>query len=228
MDDRPLQMELRIFDGDDRTPCADCHAGCCRSFVVPLTGPDVIRIERATGLSFWDFAARWDDCDGAISRGIVPHFRFDDQPGNRFVIGLLHKPSDAFPGATRCRFLHETLDEGGFGCASANCAIYGNRPVSCRIFPATIDAGGNVRGRSVPEFGRPEAGDAYRLCPRDWDAADFDADQVRRDLARVSDEMQQLHVIAERWNRELRPWTSFPAFLQLLYGGETVPARRAA
>ena len=27
--------------------CLDCHAGCCRSFAVPITGADVLRIERS-------------------------------------------------------------------------------------------------------------------------------------------------------------------------------------
>ncbi|MFQ5734410.1 MAG: YkgJ family cysteine cluster protein [Planctomycetaceae bacterium] len=229
MDDQPLQTELRIYTGEDRTPCSDCRAGCCRSFVVPLTGPDVIRIQRDYGLSFWDFVARWDDPTGEVSRGVTPHFRFEDLPQNRFVIGLLHKTSEAFPTATRCRFLSESVDGEAGGCASAKCSIYAGRPLTCRIVPARLDADGEVGGREVPEFGRPESHEAYRLCPRVWDRDDFDPQQIRRELSQITDEMQQLHLVAECWNRKLRPWTSLPTFLQLLYAADVQnTVRRAA
>ena len=59
-------------------PCQSCHAGCCRSFAVPITGADIVTIERRFGHSFWDFVCRWVDPEGKIARGRVPHFYFAD------------------------------------------------------------------------------------------------------------------------------------------------------
>ena len=62
------------------SPCEDCHAGCCRSFAVPVSGADIMRIENGLGLSFWDFVCRWEDPDGRIALNYAPHFFFEDEP----------------------------------------------------------------------------------------------------------------------------------------------------
>ena len=203
-----MQVELQIFDGD-QTPCSDCDSRCCRAFVVPLTGSDIFRIQSAMGLSLWDFVARWEDPTGEISRGVAPHFRFLDEPQTPFVIGLLHKPSRLEAGTTRCCFLSESVD------SCSHCSIYEHRPRPCRIFPATIDKAGQVCDREL-HVDSPD-GTPTRLCSRRWGGADFDATRVRRDLDLVGDEMQLWQVIADRWNRQLRPWSMFPEFLQLLF-----------
>ena len=89
------------------SPCESCHAGCCRSFAIPLSGADIIRLENGLGLTFWDFACRWADPEGIIAQNYAPHFFFEDEPQTPFVITLIHDESIYFPATTRCRYLVE-------------------------------------------------------------------------------------------------------------------------
>src|SRR5688572_7889481 len=88
--------------------CQTCHAGCCRSFAVPITGADVLRIERQVGLNFWEFACRWADPEGKIARRYAPHFHFEDEPRTPFVLCLRHEASAFHKSTTKCRFLVES------------------------------------------------------------------------------------------------------------------------
>ena len=87
--------------------CESCHAGCCRAFAVPVTGDDILRIERDIGLEFWDFVCRWADKDGQIARNHAPHFHFSDEPQTPFVICLAQEQSLFLGETAKCRFLVE-------------------------------------------------------------------------------------------------------------------------
>ena len=113
--------------------CATCHAGCCRSFVVPLTGADILRIIAQRQLSFWDFACRWADPEGTIALKYAPHFHFRDQPETPFVISLIQEYSSQFPGTTRCKFLAEGPQTSERPLGISQCGIYGERPSACRV-----------------------------------------------------------------------------------------------
>ncbi len=84
-----------------------CHAGCCRSFAVPVTGADILRIQREQQLSFWDFVCRWEDPESKIARNYAPHFHFADEPDTPFVVCLTHTASQSFPETSKCGFLVE-------------------------------------------------------------------------------------------------------------------------
>lgn len=207
----PLELlELPVVnDASSGHPCDGCQSGCCRSFVVPLSLGDIVRIARGTGLSFWDFAVRWDDSEDKIARGQVPHFHFQDEPQTPFVIGLKHVESQTFSGATRCRFLNEAPD-------GACCGVYEHRPMACRIFPAT-SVDDVLKIASIPQFGRPGNDPAYRLCARQWRLDDIDWSEKQAEFDQCRDEMALMRVLAERWNREPGDWLLLPEFLNAIW-----------
>ncbi len=200
------------------SPCTGCHSGCCRAFIVPLTGYDMIRIMTNLELPFWEFVCRYADESGEIAKGIAPHFHFDDDPETPFTIGLLQDASTHFPETQKCQFLkeHEKNDEHPLGVA--NCSIYEDRPMACRLFPARLDEQNEIGIVNIPKFGRAGSNPAYQLCPRDWTTEDIDAEVARRDIGNTATEMQQMHLLAERWNASPRSWLLFPDVIQMVFG----------
>ncbi|MEX0718046.1 MAG: YkgJ family cysteine cluster protein [Planctomycetaceae bacterium] len=209
-------------------PCESCHAGCCRSFAVPLTGADVLRIERDFGLTFWDFACRWADDDGRIARRFAPQFHFRDEPRTPFVICLLHHASRNFPATTRCRFLVECPPDAEHPRGQARCGIHSSRPSACRAFPAKFDDSGLVVLQELPASDRDESTPVYDLCPRPWTPADVDPLDMAADLATANYEMAFFHQLAGLWNRSPGDWETFPAFLRLVYSRRVIAAPPAA
>lgn len=198
--------------------CESCHAGCCRSFAVPLSGADIIGIEKRLKLTFWDFVCRWADPRGKIARGKVPHFHFADDPATPYVICLMHTDSPFRPGTTKCRFLIESPGDEEHPLGKARCGIYNARPGACRIFPTRLDAAGGLGiVCEVPEQVREDANPVYKLCARQWEPADLDAISAVQDLVVARYEFQFFTQVAERWNRSPQAWTVFPDFLRLVY-----------
>lgn len=203
--------------------CATCHAGCCRSFAVPVTGADILRIERDHGLTFWDFACRWADPHGAIARRYAPHFHFRDEPATPFVICLIHVGSSVFPGTTKCQFLEETAPDAEHPRGLGRCSIYGSRPSACRAFPTKLNATSELAViYDVPERGRMHETAAYDLCPRAWEPADFDPISTVQDLVVAKYEMSFFHQLAKMWNKAPRPFELFPDFVRLAYAGRVI------
>lgn len=203
--------------------CEGCHAGCCRSFAVPLTGADIIRIERDQQLTFWDFVVRWADEHGAIARNYAPHFRFRDEPHTDFVIALMQTESASMPGSSKCQFLAETPPTPETPLGTASCGIYGARPSACRAFPTKLNSTSEVAlVHDVPERGRPGDHPAYSLCPRPWEPSDVDPINALGDLVVARFEMTFFHKVAAVWNRELRDWAIFPSFLREVYANRVL------
>lgn len=200
------------------SPCENCHAGCCRSFAIPLSGADIIRLETGLGLTFWEFACRWADPEGIIAQKYAPHLYFEDEPDTPFVISLLHEKSDYFSGTTRCKFLDEGAPNEEAPLGVSNCGIYDHRPAACRVFPTRFsDTSELVEIHDIPERTRGEGEPAYDLCPRQWEPADLDPVQPIHDLLIARYEMQFFSQIAELWNKRRGAWESFPDFLHLVY-----------
>lgn len=221
--------------------CQDCHAGCCRSFAVPVTGADILRIERDLGLTFWDFVCRWSDPEGTIARRYAPHFRFEDEPGTPFVIALQHTASTSFPKTTKCQFLLEEPPSEEHALGRARCAIHPSRPSACRVFPTKFDDSAElVILQDVQEHGREGDAGVYSLCPRPWTPADADPLEAPATLVVARYEMDFFRRVADLWNRRPRSWEVFPDFLRLVYASrvvgeardeaepDTIPLRRAA
>lgn len=198
--------------------CQGCHAGCCRSFAVPITGADVIRLERETGTTFWDFACRWADEDGKIAANYAPHFRFQDEPQTPFVICLQHVESQLFPGTPKCQYLKEERPEAGSPLGTAHCGMYNGRPAACRVFPTKFDVENELPViHPVPEYGREEKLPQFKLCPRQWTPEDIDPIEGAKDLVVARYEAKFFHQLAAIWNRRPGPWEIFPDFLRDIY-----------
>ena len=205
--------------------CAGCHAGCCRSFAVPVTGADILKVMARQSLSFWDFVCRWADPQGLIARNHAPHFHFRDDPQTPYVICLLQNSSQQFAGSDKCRFLEEQPATAEQPQGTAHCGIYENRPGACRAFPVQLNATSDLAViYDVPKSGRPDAGPAYQLCPRPWTPDDIDPIQHIQDLVVARYEMNFFHVLAQSWNQQPGSWKLFPDFLQLVYAQRIRPS----
>jgi Fe-S-cluster containining protein len=199
-------------------PCQSCHAGCCRSFAVPITGADMMTIERRFGLSFWDFACRWADPEGKIARGRVPHFFFPDVPDTPFVICLMQTQSVFLPGTVKCRFLVECPPDQEHPLGEARCGIYHGRPAACRVFPTKMNTTGDlVVLCGAPPKPRDNAHPVYDLCPREWEVHEVDPIQGLQDLVLTKYEFAFFAEIARAWNQSPKAWDAFPEFLRIVY-----------
>jgi Fe-S-cluster containining protein len=199
-------------------PCESCHAGCCRSFAVPIHGADIIAIERRYGLSFWDFVCRWADPDGKIAHGRVPHFFFPDAPDVPFVLCLIQSESLFLTGTMKCRFLVECPPDDDHPFGQARCGIYGVRPSACRVFPTKFNPSSDlVILCNIPTSPREDKNPVYDLCPREWTVNEIDPIQSMQDLVVTKYEYAYFTEIARAWNNSPRSWRSFPDFLHLVY-----------
>lgn len=203
------------------SPCHGCHAGCCRAFAVPVTGADVVRMERELARDFWSFVCRWEDHDGAISAGVVPQLFFDDTPNVPYVLCLLHEASGNFPKTTKCSFLREQPRSAESPLGTAACSIYESRPLSCRIFPTRLsDSGSLAVLYDVPANGRPsDPSPAFDLCQRSWSVDEVDPVAAVQNLVVMKFELQFFGQVAALWNRAPGRWQDFPEFLRLVYDG---------
>jgi Fe-S-cluster containining protein len=203
--------------------CEGCHAGCCRSFAIPLTGADILRMERDLNASFWDFACRWADPEGIIARKYAPHFHFADEPETPFVISLMHEESQHFTGTSKCQHLVEGAPDAEHACGQSHCGIYESRPAACRVFPTKLNTTSElVVVYSVPERGRVSDSPIYDLCPRQWEPSDVDSLTMLPDLVVAKYEMSFFHSVAAIWNRDPQAWDVFPEFLHAVYANRII------
>ena len=202
--------------------CTGCHSGCCRSFAIPVTGADILRIETKLGLVFWDFVCRWADPEGRIARKHAPQFYFQDEPQTPFVICLTHEMSPIFEGTTRCKFLVENAPDDEHPMGTAHCGIYDARPGACRAYPTKLNPSEDLAIiYDVPETGRTGS-PLYQLCPRPWEPADIDPIQGMQDLVTAKFEMDFFRSLAESWNANPGPWEVFPDFLRIVYAARVL------
>lgn len=192
-----------------------------------MTGADVIRIERA-GHSFWEFACRWEDPEGKIAGRYAPQIRFADEPETPFVLCLLQKPSDTYPGTGRCGFLREATTDAEGNPQVPGCSIYESRPAACRAFPMKFDPSREVvELHAVYDPPRAASNAAYKLCPRPWSPSDIDGVDAAQVLASAEYEASFFAKVVQLWNRTPGEWTAFPDFIRLVYASrvrvEAVP-----
>ena len=207
--------------------CSTCHAGCCRTYVVPLTGADIMQIASHTKLSFWDFVVRWADPQGKIALKYAPHFRFRDDPQMPYVIALMQEESAQFPGTARCRFLVEGSQSSEHPLGISHCGIYAARPSACRVFPTKFDRGGELAVLcEVPAQGKAGNHPAYRLCPRPWSPADLDPIRQVQDLVVAEYEMRFFFKLAAAWNERPGDWRAFPDFVESVYANRVLAKER--
>lgn len=209
--------------------CSNCHAGCCRSFAVPITGADLLRLERSTGRDFWSIACRWADPEGTIAGRYAPHFRFADEPATPFVICLKHVESAQHPGTEKCVFLEESAPDAEAPLGRGGCGVYADRPSACRAFPTKFAPDGELTVLyDVPARGRDGDHPVHTLCPREWTVDDVDPIQAPADLAVARFEMDFFRSIAAIWNRAPRQFEVLPDFLRMVYARRVTDPREAA
>lgn len=207
--------------------CQNCHAGCCRAFAIPLTGVDILRIERDLGLDFWDFVCRWADHNGTIAQSYAPQFYFEDDPETPYVICSTHTDSTFLPGTTKCRFLVECPPDAEHPLGQARCGIYGQRPLPCRVFPSKLNESAELAILTdVPSCGRSSGEPAYNLCPTEWTASDLDPLDTMQNLVVAKYEMTFFHQLAAIWNRQPRSWAIFPEFLRVVYKSRVIDPKQ--
>ncbi len=197
---------------------------------MPITGADILRIERGLNLTFWDFACRWADPEGQIARQHAPHFYFDDEPDTPFVISLMHRVSEVYPQTTACRFLVEGTPDTEHLLGRSRCGIHSLRPATCRVFPTKFNATGELAViQEIPPPSRDGDEAVYDLCSRQWEPADLDPVEPLHDLIVARYEMQFFQL--SRRPVEPVPALAFPDFLRMVYSqrmvNESSPAATA-
>ncbi len=213
-----LEIAIFVLESADMSPCQSCHAGCCRAYAVPISGADIVRIQNRFELSFWEFVYRWADPQGEIALNHAPQFFFSDEPQTPYVVCLKQVESEYFPESSKCRFLMESPPDEEHPLGVARCGIHPDRPGTCRAYPTKLDDAAELAIiDEVAESGRPCADDIYKLCPRQWEPADFDPVTTIQDLVVVQYEMTYFHKLALIWNQNPQSWLVFPQFLELVY-----------
>ncbi len=206
------------------SPCQGCHSGCCRAFAIPVTGADLLRIELDRGYKFADIACRWEDSEGQIACGVMPHFHFADEPQTPFAICLKHEASQIFRRTTKCCFLQESAPTALSPLGESRCGIYESRPLGCRVFPTRL----NTERMQAEVFEIPAHGRAndphpiYSLCGRPWEISDLDPVQAVQDLVLVRFELDFFAKVAAVWNRAVAEFEVFPEFLREVYRNRVV------
>ncbi|MBI1345405.1 YkgJ family cysteine cluster protein [bacterium] len=211
------------------SPCQGCHSGCCRAFAVPVTGADLIQMEHQLRQPMESFIHRWEDPNGMIACETAPHFYFEDQPGLPYTICLKPEVSATFRNVTRCHFLVEQPPTPDRPLGTAQCGIYGQRPLVCRIFPTKLSETGMLAElHGIPEHGRPsDPHPAYGLCSTPWNVADVEPVAAVQDLVLIHFEMKFFRQVAASWNRRPQSWSVWPDFLRLVYQNRVIPETAA-
>ncbi|VAX39087.1 hypothetical protein MNBD_PLANCTO02-410 [hydrothermal vent metagenome] len=198
--------------------CEGCHAGCCRSFAVPVTGADIIKIEHDLKLSFWDFVCRWEDKEGNIAGKYAPHVYFSDEPETPFVICLVQTKSSFLTKTDKCQFLVEEEPDSTHPLGVAHCGIYNTRPSACRAFPTKLNETGELAViYDLPKRGRADDNSIYDLCPEEWKPEDIHPIDSVQSLIVAKYEMAFFKQLVQMWNRNPQPWELFPDFLHMVY-----------
>jgi Fe-S-cluster containining protein len=155
--------------GGNLAGCATCEGKCCRDYRVEVLVRDVRILAEGTALHPREFV--WLR-DGGTKMG------FHLQPGgNGMELHLRrHEPIGT------CVFLMEMAP------GVARCGVYANRPLVCRIFPATLEKG-TVSVRTGAKCG-PDA----------WNLATMDLCTYRRDLVVTKAAQAEHWQFMQAWN----------------------------
>ena len=172
----PLTLAERA-DAVGGDPCSTCGA-CCRGYYVPISGFDLWRISRATGLDPSDFVVAFGQ---EASAPLAFRLRKD---GEAYELAL--DKQGAFAVGQPCIFLDELA--GGV----TRCRVYAARPGVCRAYPMKPDAAGRMALR-------PGA-----LCPSgSWAEDEARHPRWRAAWQTVADDMERYGQIVTAWNAQV-------------------------
>jgi hypothetical protein len=156
-------------------PCFSCHAPCCISYVIPLTGFDLWRVVRVLQVPWHEVAEARSDRDA-----FWDFFALDDTK-KRHCFYLRAHPTGA------CVLLLE-LPGGHHRCGS-----HEGRPLACRVYPYKI-TGSSQLGLEMIH---------HAMCPPPQRAIFESLAALEAEKPRVTDELyeRQLYLEAKlRWN----------------------------
>ena len=123
----------------------------------------------------------------------------------------------------RCMFLQEWNGEDfllpDLTQITARCGIYGNKPLTCSIFPAKLHDDGLTGLAANPGSDNISGNPAYDLCPRILDEDDLadHSGKTIKNLVLYKYEMDYFKSVAEIWNKEPGDYAKYLAYLELVY-----------
>jgi Fe-S-cluster containining protein len=183
------------------SPCATCHEGCCRDYLVTVSGLDVYRISVGLGLHPDQFAV-------PTSYGNPPDgFRVDTTEQTYRLSLDKHRSG---PSAGWCTFWMPF--DGGRG----RCGIYALRPGVCRTYPATL-RDGEVAVRPdimCPEGSWAASSDLFSARWRTRAERQYAELEIDAYLNRQWNEVAELTAVPEDGYRRYLDW-SFAVYQQL-------------
>lgn len=183
------------------SPCADCTLGCCRDYLVTITGYDMWTIARGLNMAPEQFVVVVQQKEPS-ERGFLL-----DRSGQTYEIALDKRPAET--EYKPCVFFLEMPS--GVG----RCGIYAMRPYVCQTYPTFLQGNGEVERR----------GDV--LCPEDaWREGILKRPVWRERLLRMHIEFQIYALAVARWNYhvlytpkpELFSFLGYLTFLMSFYG----------
>lgn len=216
--------------------CSICHAGCCRSMNVDVTGYDILKIHNTLGLNLPLFitALRQEGEKYEENRGRLAMFKFADlAPDIYYKLILQSVPTNIFgENSSKCIFLMEWNPQ-KFGLnepITARCGIYNLRPLTCRTFPTKLNE--NLEPVMLDPYTTYQQlkdeywqNPAYRLCPKAVEEPDYKnfSEQYYKDLYEQHNEMNFFVKVAEKWNQNPEVSDNLLDFLKKEYANRLLP-----
>ncbi len=196
--------------------CKICHGGCCRRYIVPLWGSDIIRISEALEVDMFFFISvvKYEKEKAEEKKKTEPLFIFTEAGTDcYFQIILKSHMSKLYPNTSKCIFLQEWSAsaqqseelEGIIG----RCGIYDIRPLTCKTWPVGYDEKNDQVVLNDPYLiqekrpDRPGDSIAYSICPKELcfdDYKNFEDEYVKSAIL-DNYERKFFRKIAEKWNK---------------------------
>ncbi len=197
--------------------CKECNSGCCRRFLVYLSGSDIIRISETLQMDLGVFVDAIPVPESKVEMHIknrAPMFLFKEA-GNKqyFVLALKSTESNLYPDASKCLFLLEfdaqQLSNGKIPHKLSRCGIHACRPYTCRTFPAMYypkEVAVKIKDPFLlmeNEHGKYSGQEPYKLCSRPLSREDFCkfSEGYVKDTVLDNYENEFFLQVAEKWNK---------------------------
>lgn len=219
--------------------CKNCHGGCCRRYLPPLWGSDIIRISEALKVDMFFFITVVKEKNPEAMFGKEPIFNFTDAGQEMyFQIFLKSILSKYYPDVTKCMFLQEWSAEvqqsetltGIVG----RCGIYDIRPINCRTWPAEYNPKEQKVMINDPYYNLANRDDrasdspGYDICYKPLTKEEYEKyeEQYHKDAILNHFERQFFIEISQKWNRNPDISENFYKFLLKEYRNRLIPMKK--
>lgn len=218
--------------------CKNCNAGCCRRYLRPIWGSDIIRICETLNVDMFFFITVIKEEKGKELRGKEPVFYFTDAGEEMyFSIWLKSNLSRFYPEVTKCMFLQEWSAEAQqseeLTGVIGRCGIYDIRPINCRVWPAEYSAKDDkvlIKDPYTDLEHKPDKAtdsEGYSLCPKPLTKEDYSRfeEQYYKDALINHHEWQFFIKVSEKWNQNPDVSDKFYDFLKQEYSNRLYPTQ---